>query len=137
MTDDTDKAARWAAEGALLKRSKKGRLWVLDLSPLGTSFDDRRMAELADCTELRELTLDDTAVGSSGLAALPEMPQLATLNLRRTLVDDAGLETIRRFPAIKLVTLTGSRVTRAGVAEIRPKLIGARIVFEVVVFEGD
>lgn len=130
MTDDAEKAARWAAEGALLKRSKKGRLWVLDLSPLGPGFDDRRMAELTDCTELRELTLDDTSVGSAGLSSLPEMPQLATLNLRRTLVDDAGLESLRRFPAIKLVTLTGSRVTRAGVAAIRPQIIGARIVFE-------
>ena len=130
MTDDAEKAARWAADGALLKRSKKGRLWVLDLSPLGPSFDDHRIAELADCLELRELTFDDTAISAAGLAALPEMPQLATLNLRRTLVDDAGLEALRRFPAIKLVTLTGSRVTRAGVAATRPTMIGARIVFE-------
>lgn len=130
MTDDAEKAARWTAEGALLKRSKKGRLWVLDLSPLGGRFDDRRVADLADCTELRELTLDDTAISSEGLAALPEMPQLATLNLRRTRVDDLGLEQLRRFPAIKLATLTGSRVTRAGVAAIRPSMIGARIVFE-------
>lgn len=131
MTDDAEKAARWATEGALLKRSKKGRLWTLDLSPLGARFDDSRVIELRDCSELRELTLDDTAISSTGLAQLPEMPQLATLNLRRTLVDDAGLSELRRFPGIKLVTLTGSRVTRGGVAEIRPSLIGARIVFEV------
>lgn len=130
MTDDAGKAARWSSEGALLKRSKKGRLWVLDLSPLGPSFDDPRASELADCGDLRELTLDDTAISSAGLAALPEMPQLATLNLRRTLVDDAGLTELRRFPAIKLVTLTGSRATRAGVAALRPSMIGARIVFE-------
>ena len=130
MTDDAEKTARWASEGALLKRSKKGRLWVLDLSPLGTVFDDQRAAELADCAELRELTLDDTAISSAALAALPEMPQLATLNLRRTRVDDAGLTDLRRFPALKLITLTGSRVTRAGVAAIRPSMIGARIVFE-------
>lgn len=130
MTDDAEKAARWAAEGALLKRSKKGRLWVLDLSPLGSNFDDQRASELADCTELRELTLDDTAITAEGLAALPDMPQLATLNLRRTRVEDAGLERLLRFPEIKLVTLTGSRVTRAAVATLRPRMIGARIVFE-------
>jgi hypothetical protein len=130
MTDDAEKAARWAAEGAALKRSKKGRLWTLDLSPLGDNFDDRRASELADCIELRELTLDDTAISSSGLATLPDMPQLVTLNVRRTQVDDAGLAELRRFPSLKLVTLTGSRVTREGVAAIRPAMIGARIVFE-------
>jgi hypothetical protein len=130
VTDDADKTAHWASEGALLKRSKKGRLWVLDLSPLRAGFDDSRIIELADCTDLRELTLDDTAISSAGLAALPAMPQLGTLNLRRTQADDAGLAELRRFPAIKLVTLTGSRVTRAGVAAIRPAMIGARIVFE-------
>ena len=130
MNDDAEKAARWASEGALLKRSKKGRLWTLDLSPLGARFDDSRVVELSDCSELRELTLDDTAISSSGLAQLPDMPQLVTLNLRRTAVDDAGLAELRRFPALKLVTLTGSRVTREGVAAVRPSLIGARIVFE-------
>jgi hypothetical protein len=130
VTDDAEKAARWASEGALLKRSKKGRLWILDLSPLGHAFDDSRAAELSDCSELRELTLDDTAISSAGVSQLPEMPQLATLNLRRTLVDDAGLRELLRFPALKLATLTGSRVTRGGVAAIRPVMIGARIVFE-------
>lgn len=130
MTDDAEKAARWASEGALLKRSKKGRLWTLDLSPLGPRFDDQRAIELVDCTELRELTLDDTAISSAGIAQLPDMPQLATLNLRSTLVDDEGLAELRRFPALKLVTLTGSCVTREGVAAVRPSLIGARIVFE-------
>ena len=130
MTDDVDKAARWQAEGAILRRSKKGRLWTLDLSPLGSSFDDERVAELSDCTELRELTLDDAAVSSSGLAKLPEMPRLETLSLKRTLVDDAALLRLREFPALKLLILTGSRATREGVAAMRREMIRTRIVFE-------
>jgi hypothetical protein len=66
---------------------------------------DETLTQLLGLSQLRELTLNDTAITDVGLATLARLPALETLRIARTRVTAAGLQRFLDAPPPKLVQL--------------------------------
>jgi parallel beta-helix repeat protein len=72
------------------KRQRLAALFLAD-----TPITDASMGHLEGMAALRELHLDDTALGDAGLATLANLPALALLSVAHTKVTAAGVKKFR------------------------------------------
>ncbi len=126
---DETAAIKLTSLGAILKRSKGGKILVVDFRPVANDLDDEHLSPLAGLDRLKELYLDGAPITDAALPTLQQFAKLVTLDLQHTAVTDAGLVHLKSMKQLKLLLLTGSQVTREGVAQLRKSMIGTRIIF--------
>jgi hypothetical protein len=90
--------------------------------------DNSQLALLACFPQLRDLSLEGSAVTDLGLAHLCGHKALRRLSLRGTLITDAGLIHLRALRGLTLLDLRDTRITAAGIAALRVSLPGAAIL---------
>lgn len=84
----------------------------------GPLIGDDGARSLAECTGLRELYLNETAITDQSLAAIGSLRDLWSLALDDTSVSDAGCEALSGMPRLSLLLLNRTRVTGAGLASL-------------------
>lgn len=128
MSEPAEADQQLTALGAALRRTRSGKVRIVDCSALAAKFGDDQLAWVASLPEITELNLADTKVTDAGLAHLAGLARLTSLDLRNTQVTDAAFDALASHAQLKLLLLTGSRVTRQGVQSLRPRMLNTRIV---------
>lgn len=77
---------------------------------------DTGVAELAVLTSLEVLSLVDTEATDASMAYLAELPNLRRLNLSQTSVTDAGMAYLASSRSLEDITLDRTAITNAGLA---------------------
>jgi hypothetical protein len=77
------------------------------------------LADLADASDLRWLSLRGCPVTDAGLAHLPALPELELINLENTRITDAGLEHLRKLTGLRQLFLDNTAVTDGGLEHLR------------------
>ena len=104
-------------EDARLLAPLADRIAWLDLA--STAVTDDALEVVGRMTELERLYLQNTAVGSEGLAHLTELDQLEYLNLYGTAVDDAAVQIMESLEGLRTVYLWQTNVTESGARRLR------------------
>ena len=98
--------------------SKLKNLEHLSLSGYNSGIGDHDIRPLADCGNLRSLSLMNTAVTDQSMQLLAELPSLRSLNLSGTKVTDAGLARLSKHQNLESLTVHGSGITDRGVQHL-------------------
>ena len=121
----------WQACGAELRLTKSGKIYTLDLSQV-PQWPAGWWSEMQKLTAVRELLLSGGEISDAEISELIDSSQLRrlhTLDLSHTGVTDAGLEKLALRKEFKLLKLTNSHVTAEKVQQLRPRMVGTRIIF--------
>ena len=129
LNSEDDHAAALDQLGAIVKRSKSGRILSLDLRPVADKITDDELPPLASFASLRDLYLAGAPITDQGLQPLRCLPKLNTLDLQHTGITDEGLDVLKQLRSLKLLLLNGSHVTRDAVKAARKSMLHTRIVF--------
>gem|GEM_PF-355641 len=109
-------AARFRELGATVFMARSGR--IKEISANRRPVTDAHLAQLADCVDLTDLSLEQTAVGPAGMAHLAGLPKLEWLNLYRAEVGDAGLAHIAKLPRLQHLPIGENGITDAGLKSL-------------------
>lgn len=141
LTGDTRHAAAIGEHGnrlRLRKDSDDGRLAIVmppnstanDLQRRGdriewqslalqeTRFDDRGLAAVSACRNLRRLSLNGLPITDAGLTHLSGLTELQELVLTGTRVTDAGLLQLRSLRHLRRIAINGTGISLAGVVTL-------------------
>ena len=77
-----------------------------------------RLELLADCTEVRDLTLPEADITDEGLASLEGMVHLEALSLENCQIGDGGIVHLRKLKSLKQLDLRGTHITDAGLRSL-------------------
>ena len=125
--DDPGALQSLTDSGAHLRRSKSGRVLIVDFSE-ATDITDAHLASLIGLTKLREVCAAGWPITDAVGQVLRQLANLQSLDLQRTEVTDTILDDLQHCSALKLLDLTGTRVTLEKVRGARKKMIATRIV---------
>jgi hypothetical protein len=108
---------------------------VRTLALSGDSLTDAGIEEVANCTELEELSLVSSGVTSHGLARLEKLPRLRWLALSSDKeIRDDGLDVLRSLPRIESLEIDGTSITPAGLSRLKslPRLHCVRLDIDMI-----
>jgi len=113
---DQSIAAAFREFGATVFFTRSGR--ISEVSANRRPITDAHLALLADCSELTDLSLENTAVGPDGLAHIAHLPKLEWLNLYRAKAGDAGLAHLAKLPRLQHLPIGENGITDAGLKSL-------------------
>lgn len=100
-------------------RHLEGLRGLLYLSLCSLQITDDALAGLEEMTQLRLLSLDNTAVTDAGLGIFKEaFPNLESLSLNGNQITDTGLEHLKDLTGLINLSLYGTQVTDAGLKHL-------------------
>ena len=94
------------------------KLEHLSLSGYNSGISDHDISPLADCRNLRSLSLMNSAVTDRAMKQLADMPALRHLDLTGTEVTDEGLKDLGRHRNLESLTVSGPKITDRGVQHL-------------------
>lgn len=95
---------------------------VDNIDLVGVPLDERLLATLAACTELRYLDLSYSTITDEQLACLGTMQQLRVLNLANTKITDRSIHTLQACETLLDLDISGTAITAAAVANLQAAL---------------
>ncbi|MCH2202500.1 MAG: hypothetical protein MK102_11065 [Fuerstiella sp.] len=87
---------------------------VIEINANRTTITDRDLQLVSEFVDMTDLSLEQTAVGDSGLSHLNSLQALEWINLYRTQIGDNSLKNIRRLRSLQHLPMGETRVTDAG-----------------------
>ena len=88
------------------------------------------MSSVAQLTNLKWLSLEQTAVTDTGIAELEGLQQLETLLLNGITITDAALESLKKLKSLRLLDLTYcDELSQGAVNELRAALPNTQVSF--------
>ena len=113
----------WLFDCPTLSQEEFAAITRLDLLKMlriegGGVLSDAELIHLAECEQLERLSLTNTVVTDSGLAALARLPQLRSLNLS-CVATDAGLRDLAQSPSLRRLTVASPNMTDEGFDLVR------------------
>jgi len=100
----------------LQRRSDRSEWQSLALQE--TRFDDRGLASVSACRNLRRLSLNGLPITDAGLVHLSGLTELQELVLTGTRVTDAGLLQLRSLRHLRRIAINGTGISLAGVVTL-------------------
>ena len=79
--------------------------------------DDLRL--VAECSEITDLSLEQTKISDAGSAHLRGLPKLQWLNLYRCEIGDEGLKHLKTIDRLQHLPLGETKVTGVGLAHLQ------------------
>lgn len=125
--DDAVVLAKLREQGVTIRRSKSGRVLIVDASDGRLHTDDTPC--LTGLPRLKELHLCRCAIDDRIADVLTHLIRLQVLDLQHTQISDQIFESVSQLTQLKLLDVTGTRVTLDKVREARKRMINTRIVF--------
>jgi hypothetical protein len=89
---------------------------VVEVNANRTDITDRDLSLVSEFTQLTDLSLEETTVSDTGIAALQHLKKLEWLNLYRTQIGDDSLKVIRRLESLRHLPIGETNVTDSGLA---------------------
>ena len=83
-----------------------------------SSIDDKGLAPLSRCRNLKRLHLNGAPLTDAGLAHLAGLTRLEDLNLTGTYITDAGLSQLKALRQLKRFSFNGTSVSLSGVIRL-------------------
>ncbi len=102
--------------GARLSYDLDGRVEKVDFDRKRVT--DAQLESLAGLVAVREISIRETNIDGSGLAALGEIGTLKKIDLWYTRVNDAALVHLKKLPNLESLSLGGTSITDAGLATL-------------------
>jgi len=104
---------RWQA-------APKGKQQLVMVDLKGTKVQDEHVKVLGVFKELRELSLNQTAISDTACGDLPRLVKLVTLDLNGTAISDAGVKQLASLTNLQVLALGWTKTADAGCKELAP-----------------
>lgn len=91
---------------------------VLEVNANRKTIDDNDLALVSGFTQMTDLSLEETAIGDTGLSHLRDLQKLEWLNLYQTQIGNDGLKEIVQLRNLQHLPIGSTHVTDAGLAHL-------------------